>query len=424
MTGTNFERQVEQHYRFNAIVNVLDSAFYLFGASFIAANTILPLFVNRFTDNRLVIGLLSTLSSSGWFLPQIFTANWVQRLPRKKVGVVNVGLLSERLPVFLFVPAALLAVRFPTAALVSFFVFFTWYIFGAGSIAVSWQDMIAKIIPLDRRGRFFGIANFIATLMGVLGAATAAWLLDRYAFPYNYALCFSAAAIAIFLSWVFLALTREPAQVSERTPVSRRAYWRSLLDVLRTDQNFRRYLLSRAVVNLGGMATGFLAVYAVQRWALTDSQAGRFTISTLVGQALGNLTLGALADRWGHKLTLVLGALLGGTAMGVAALAPAPAWFHAVFALLGFGMAGFIMSGLMIAFEFSAPDIRPTYIGLNNTLGGIVAALAPIIGGWLAGAIGYRGLFLVAFFFSLTGGALLYRTVREPRWRESWRESE
>ena len=412
---SDFEQEVERNYRYNAVVNVLDGTFFWLGASFIAAHTILPLYVSHFSDSKLVLGLLSMITSTGWLLPQLFTAQWVQQLPRKKVIPVRLGLFTERLPVLLMVPAAWLATRSPTLALVAFFVLFAWHVVGAGVVAVAWQDMIAKVIPLDRRGRFLGVANFGGTATGVLGAIAAAWLLKRYDFPYGYVSCFAAAAVFVFISWIFLALTREPAQVSQEPVISQREYWRRLPAILRADLNFRRYLLSQVVIALSKMALGFLAVYATQRWHLPDSQAGSFTASMLVGQALSNLLFGVLADRKGHKLVLESSTLLGALAVGLAGLAPVPAWFYVVFALIGASAAGFMLSGIMIVFEFSDPDVRPTYIGLNNTVGGIAAGLAPLFAGWLAGAAGYRVLFAVAFVIGLAGFALLHWSVREPR---------
>ncbi len=412
---SDLKQEIERNYRHNAVVNVLDSTFFWLGGSFIAARTILPLYVSHFTDSKLVIGLLSTITAAGWLLPQLFTANQVQRLPRKKVMVVNLGLFTERLPVILMPPAAMLSIRFPTLALIAFFVLFAWHVVGAGVVAVAWQDMIAKVIPLDRRGRFFGIANFGGTATGVLGAAVAAWLLNHYDFPRGYVFCFALAAACISISWVFLALTREPPQANQEPVISQREYWRRLPSVLHADPNFQRYLLSQVVIATGGMATGFLTVYAAQRWQLPDSWAGNFTTSMLIGQALCNLLFGPLADRKGHKLVLESSILLSALAVGLAALAPVPTWFYVVFALIGASAAGFMLSGIMIVFEFSAPDVRPTYIGLNNTMGGLVNIIAPLLGGWLAGAVGYRVLFAVAFVIGLAGFALLHWSVHEPR---------
>jgi Na+/melibiose symporter-like transporter len=187
-----------------------------------------------------------------------------------------------------------------------------------------------------------------------VGAAVAASCqLDRYHFPQGYTLCFAAAGLLIFISWVFLSFTRELAQANHEPDDSRQGYWRRLptmlLDLMQADPNFRRYLLSQIVITIGRMAVGFLTVYAVQQWHLTDSRAGGFTAPMLVGQALSNLLFGMLADRWGHKLVLDL------------------------------------------------------------------STLSSVLGVGLAGMLGYHGLFAVASPIGLPGLALQRCSVREPR---------
>ena len=158
-----------------------------------------------------------------------------------------------------------------------------------------------------------------------------------------------------------------------------------------------------------------MAVYAVQRWNLPDSQAGLFTTSMLIGQALSNLLFGWLSDRKGHKLILELSVLAIVLSAGLAFLAPEPEWFYAVFALVGISSAGFMMSGIMIVFEFTSADIRPTYIGLSNTVIGVFSALMPLLGAWLIGAFSYQVLFGFALVFGITGFAMLRWWVKEPR---------
>lgn len=415
MTSTAFDAEVERNYQHNYIVNFLDGTFFWLGFNFIAWRTILPLYVSHYTDSKLALGLLATLGATGWLLPQLFTSNWVQRLPLKKVVPVRIGLFTERLPVILLVPAALLSNYSQELALVLFFILFAWFMIGAGLVAVGWQDMLAKIFPVDRRGRFFGVTNFSGTATGMLGAAAAAWLLDNFIFPYNYTACFALASLFIFVSWLFLSQTREPAQVSNEPVIPQREYLKHLPRILREDLNFRRFLISQIIISMGGMAAGFLAVYAVQRWQLPEGQAGIFTVSMLVGQAIGNLIFGSLADRKGHKLILELSTLLGILSVGVASLAPSSVWFLLVFAFAGASNAGVILSGIMIIFEFSAPEVRPTYIGLNNTLVGISAAATPLIGAWLVSTMGYQPLFVVTVAIGLVGYFLLRWTVREPR---------
>ena len=68
-----------------------------------------------------------------------------------------------------------------------------------------------------------------------------------------------------------------------------------------------------------------------------------------------------------------------------------------------------------IVLEFCEPEDRPTYMGLSSTLLAPSRALGPVLGGWLATLIDYRGMFLVALALSLVGGVMLLVWVREPR---------
>lgn len=415
MAERSYTSQIEQHYRHNFIVNVLDGTFFWAGSSFIASTTILPAYVSRLTDSTLLIGLLSMIGSMGWLLPQLFTANRVQRLPRKKVWPVRIGLFTERLPVVLLTLSVLLVPAHPIWALVALYLCYTWHVVGAGLVAVAWQAMVGKVIPDDRRGKFLGLTNFLGTATGVAGSAGAIWVLDRYGFPRGYLWSFAAGAAMILASWISLALTREPAHEPEGERLSQQEYLRQLPAVLRRDPNFGRYLLSQVVAALGGMAGGFLTVYAIGRWDLPDGQAGAYTATMLIGQAVSNLVFGPLADRKGHKVVLELSTLLGGLAVGLAALAPAPAWFYAVFALAGAQTAGYLLSGLMIALEFCPEPQRPTYIGLNNTIRGVAYGMAPLLGGWIAGTAGYPPLFGAAAVVSIVALGLLHWWVHEPR---------
>ena len=415
-TYTDVQQEIERNYRRNFVVNALDGASYWFGFSFISPTIILPLYISHFTSNPLVIGLIPFINTAGFLLPQLFTSNFVERAPRKKVFPVNIGFFLERVPVFLLAPSAyFLAIHQPMWALGTFFLLYSWYCGGAGLIIVGWQDMVAKIIPVDKRGRFFGITNFIGNGSGILGALAVSFVLEQYAFPVGYALSFTAAAILIFISWVFLSLTREPAVYSHKPRVSQLDYLRSLPEVMRGDRNFLKYLVAQIIFSLSSMATGFLIVYTARNWNLPDAQAGGFVIAMQVGQTISNLFFGFLADRKGHKLTLEISLLLSVLSYGIAVFAPSPAWFYPVFFLRGAVLAGSFISGISIVMEFTGPENRPTYIGLSNTIPGVAGSAAPLIGGWLAGAISYQWMFIISTIFGVVSLGLMHFAVRDPR---------
>ena len=410
------QKKIERNYRWNFLVNTLDGASFWFGMSFISSTIILPLYVSHFTANPLLIGLIPFLTSAGYLLPQLFVANAVERAPRKKFFPVTLGFFLERLPIFLLAPIAyFLATSRPILALVLFFVMLAWHCVGAGAIAVGWQDMIAKIIPVDKRGRFYGITNFVGNGTGILGALAVPALLARFTFPLGYVIAFAIAAALIFLSWVFLSLTREPVVPVTKPPVSQLDYMRSLPQVLRKDRNFRMYLLAQIMFSLSGMATGFLAVYSVQTWRLPDAEASGFTIALQIGLALANLFFGFLSDRKGHKLSLEICMVLSAVSLVLAIFAPSPLWFFPIFFLRGAVNAGTFLSGMSIVYEFTSAENRPTYIGLANTIPGVAGALAPLIGGWLAGAMSYQAMFILSAIIGTISWVILRFWVHEPR---------
>lgn len=413
-SASDVAAEVERHYPWNFVVNLLDGATFWLGLSFMSSATIVPLFVSKLTTSQLAIGLVAVIANSGWFLPQLFTANTVQRLPRRKPVVVNLGFFTERLPLWLLPLAALLAVEAPTVALVLFFLGYAGHAVGAGIVATAWQDLVARIFPVDRRGRFFGITTFVGNGTGALGATFSAWLLATLVFPTNFVATFTLAAFFITLSWFFLALAREPEQAVTAPRQSNRQFWAGLPQLLRSDRNFRRFILSRLLLVLGNMGAGFLTVAAVSRWQVPDGTVGLYTLALLIGQTVANAAAGFLADRTGHKLPLELGSALLVCAYLLAWLAPAADWYFVVFVLLGLGTGAAVVSGTMIVLEFSPSDLRPTYTGLINTAMGMMGMISPLIGAWLA-TRSYDALFALSALFCLGGLVGLRASVREPR---------
>ena len=414
-TDEEIAAEVEHNYRWNFAVNLLDTTGFLFGISFVSSSTMAPLFVSKLTTEPFVIGLVAVIAQSSWSLPQIFTANLVERLPRRKPVVINVGFFLERLPMWVLVLAAMVAVSSPTLALVLFLFGYAWHGLGAGLIAPAWQDMIARCFPVARRGRFFGIATFIGTGMGAAGAILCTWILKTFPFSTSFVYTFTIAAAAMMVSWLFLSLTREPVPPVTAPRQSHRQFLGALPGILRRDHNFRRFLIARSLMVLGSLGTGFLTVSAIQRWHVPDSTVGIYTAVYLLGQTAGNLAFGFLADRFGHKLSLELGALAAVLAFTVASLAPAPAWMILVFALLGINLGSTLVSGVLVALEFSQPQRRPTYAGLTNTIIGLVAIVAPLLGAWLA-SVDYGWLFAVGAAFNLIALIAMRWWVKEPRW--------
>ena len=112
---------------------------------------------------------------------------------------------------------------------------------------------------------------------------------------------------------------------------------------------------------------------------------------------------------------LEISILLNITVFILALLASSPLWFYAIFALRGMTLAGNFISGLSLPLEFSAPQDRPTFIGLASTLPGLAGMIAPLLAGALAGVIGYPLLFAITTVIAIAAFGMMKWLVRDPR---------
>ncbi len=404
------------HLRRNFIVNTLDSASFYFGETFAAYQTILPVFAATLTNSPVLIGLVPAINDAGWFLPQLFFAPYLQRISRK-LPLVRALALVERLPYFFLILAALWLPKLPgNTAIILFLLLIAWKGLAAGLVGLPWQELIATVIPVWLRGRFFGVSHFLGKLSGLGSAAIAGVILSRLVYPQNYALVFLLSFIGVMVSYFFLILTVEPETLRPPQPEAvKTAFSAQLWSILKEDSNFRRYIYSRALWFLGSMASGFVAVYGIQRFNLPDAYAAIFT-SVLVGfSTLGFIIWGALGDRFGHKFVLIGGALLWVGALAILLLVPAQWALYLAFALIGLSQPGNTIGDLNLAMEFDSGPRRPAYIGLVRTLTAPVLLIAPVLAGAVVSWSSYPVMFVFSFGFSVCSLALLLLGVTDPR---------
>ncbi|MBI5835555.1 MAG: MFS transporter [Armatimonadetes bacterium] len=404
----------QRHLRRNFVINLAEGSAWWLGMSFASSATVIPLFVSKLTSSTWPLGIVAALANAGWLLPQLFTANLVERLPHKKAIVVRLGFFSERLPAALWPMVAGYALGSPTLALVLFVTCYGWHTLGSGVIATGWQDMLANCFPERVRGRLLGFMVFIGSGIGLACAPLCARLLESRPFPSNFVLCFALCAAGVMASEIVLCFTREPVNPAVKDHQSHAEYFRELPLLLRADRNLRNFVLARLMGVFGGMSVGFVTVYAVHRWHLPDAAAAWFTRWLMAGQMVGNLAFGTMADRLGHKLPLQIGWTGSCLAFLVALVAPTPAWFNVVFFLMGITAGASFVSGVLMVLELAVPERRATYTGLVNTSLGFAGLASPLIGAGLA-ELGYPLLFGVSVAAYLVAVIVLTRGVSDPR---------
>ena len=401
----------------NFSVNVLDNMFYALAISLVSQETIMPLLVSKLTDSTVAIGLIPAISSLSFLLPQLFVASHAERLKRKLPFVLLWNGLLQRLPYPLIGLALLLfAVEAPGLALALFFIGIAIAEFGGGIVTPAWFSMIGKVIPLRRRGIFFGLADGGGLLMGVAGAYFVGRILDAHDFPGNFTLLFLIASVFMAISWCSLALTREPESDAVKPAQPLRHYFRHLPTVLRRHGNYRRFLISFALLKLSMMAVSFFIIFGDRSFGLTGADIGLISAVFIGSQAALRLLFGWLGDRWGHKRNLAISAGSMVLAAAIALSASNALGLLPAFICLACAVSSDGVSRFNIVLEFAAPADQPTYIGLTNTLIAPFTFVGPIFAGWMAAEFNDSNAVLgFPWLVASSAGALLIWWVREPR---------
>jgi MFS family permease len=410
----------QKNLRFNFIVNVLDGGFFGAALGFASFITIIPLFVSKLTDSAVLIGLIPAIHAVGWQLPQLFTAQRVSKLSRYK-GMALLMSLNERLP---FLGLAVVAWYSPHIgvqwSLILTFILLIWQGFGGGFTATAWQSLIAKIIPVNLYGRFFGVQSSAVTFLMAIGAILAGLVLSAYYYPLDYSLCFLFASIAMAISFFFIALTREESVPPVSSSTGDELSFREKLGgILRTDKDFRWYLLSRMLTQFATMGFAFYTIYAVREFGVDERLIGFLTGLLLFTEVAFNPLLGWLGDRRGHLLTLQIGIIATIASVLIAMVAKGVAWFFPIFILAGIANVAAWTVPLSMTLEFGSESQRTAYIGLANTLVAPSTFIAPVLAGLLIDNTSYQVAFLASAIAGIATFLVLIMGVKDPRKRLS-----
>ncbi|MFZ4787990.1 MAG: multidrug effflux MFS transporter [Beijerinckiaceae bacterium] len=150
----------------------------------------------------------------------------------------------------------------------------------------------------------------------------------------------------------------------------------------------------------------------------SDSAGAQMTLSAfLFGFAGGQIFYGPLSDRLGRKPVLLGGMALFITASLACAFAPDMTWLVAGRFFQALGASGPIVLGRAIVRDLYEGPRAGRELSRMGTVMGVVPALAPLLGGMLETAFGWRSSFFATAFFGVALGTIvilmLPETLRE-----------
>jgi MFS family permease len=428
--------KVKKNYWWNFFVIMLDSSIFTFSVTMLSQDTIIPYYVSQLTDQKFFIGLAPALFFLGYYLPQLIGAYLVTGRPTRKPAIFWIAIFQRITILVIAVLTQMLGALKPTQALILLMVSYALYSTSAGLIGPAYNDFISKSI-IRRRGIFFAAMNGLGGIIGFGASLTAAWYLDHYSFPDNLRMLFWIAFFAALISPFLIAAYREvpfPVHTSLE-PLDH--FLKTIPTHIRATPGFGRFMLVRAVLNLGLMANAFYALYAVQRYGLDEGTLGILTMLILISQSAGGFLWGWLGDRYGFKLVYLIAAvmiLLMGALAVIASLAPLPAgegfnsgpssgmktgvwFFYVIAAFIGGNYAVARIADPNMVFELAPPHETSRFIGIANTVVAPVATLGPLLGGLIVEGFSHQALFVTVVLIGVI--ALVLTALYLPSTRSS-----
>ncbi|NDK88012.1 multidrug effflux MFS transporter [Gordonia desulfuricans] len=133
----------------------------------------------------------------------------------------------------------------------------------------------------------------------------------------------------------------------------------------------------------------------------------------LIGVTVGQLTFGPLSDRFGRRTPLLVGSVLCVAAGVVTVMAPTVGVLVAARFVQGLGGAAGMVIGRAIIADLAVGKQAARAFSLMMIVGGVAPVVAPLIGGFLVGPFGWRGILSVVLALSVAMLVSIVTVIRE-----------
>ncbi|HUU50651.1 MAG TPA: MFS transporter [Nitrospinota bacterium] len=339
--------------------------------------------------NELQIGLIASiplLANSA----QLLSSYIIEKTRKRRE--VSIGFSGIARGIWILIVFSLLLYSQPEkpSYLISFVIIIIAISYVSASISVvSWLSWMSDLVKEDIRGRYFSKRNIMCGIAGLLVTLLGGRFLDYWKINYEgnlnngFIFIFLAALFFGLISIVFLKKIPEPPFTVQRERIS---FFKGISLPLK-DPNFKRYIFFTAFWSFSvHFVSPFFTVYMIQDLKLSYTLISEMAIISILADIVGMRLWGILSDRYGNKPVILFNGY-------IASFIPF-LWIFITRESIGFLIlvhltAGFFWAGLNLCtsnllLRLSPKEHKSIYISYFNAIGGLIAAIAPIIGGMAA----------------------------------------
>ncbi|MEW5798581.1 MAG: MFS transporter [Bacteroidota bacterium] len=406
--------------RKNLFVHLFDGSFYVLGMSFVAIPTVYPIFIKELGGGPLAVGSVYVLWTLGANIYAAFIAQRIKRAAYFKPQMVRWGFIHRFMLFISGIAAAVVVPAVPSSVSVPIFLFFIFLTALFGNMSgLPWFLVYAKTVPVSLRGRLMGLRQLIGSAAGAFGGYIVGIIIQSIVFPFNFSLLFFLGFLFVMVSFYFLSQIKEQPTEQQESGVEFSAHiFGDAKRILRTNRNFRNYIIADALILMAMSSTSFYSIFAVEKFSLPPSYAGTFSAVVMITNIFSNILFGVVADYYGHKVNVISVAAAFGLAALSAILSPNIFLYGFVFVFIAAAIQVQVISRMPFVAELSSERERPLYVGITTTLTA-PAMLLGIVSGVAIQYVGYEIVFLATAIIAATGVYVLIAKVSDPRFQRN-----
>jgi MFS family permease len=375
------------------------------------------LFAVAYGATNAQVGQLTAVASMCGMLALVPGARVISMLRgrRKAVVVWSGGVLARLalltwaiLPFLVHTPGLAIAVLIAANALNAF---------GNNFCIPTWTAIVADIVHQDMRGRFFSHRNLAVNIANLAIIPLAGWLITAGNHPgaplAGYQIAFGAALITGAMA------TFSYANIDDPVPTTGQArQWLALGEVgraMRRAPHFLGLVGCTLVWNLGlQLSAPFMNVSLVHDLGADTAMVGWITAAASLTSILTLRWLGRLVDRKGN--TWVQGLMSFIIPLTPLAWMAARAPWQMIFinGIGGILWTAYNLASFNLLLELAPEEARPEATALFQLVVAGSAVVAPLVGGYLADAVGYRPILAISGAIRMVGALTFILWVARP----------
>jgi hypothetical protein len=380
---TDIDEQACRDVPGNFLLMIISHFFTKLGDALANPKVVLPWVMETLQAPLYLIGFLVPIRESGSLIPQLFIASYIRTVAVRK-WVWIFGSLVQAVAI---AAIGLVAWTLDGAAagwsIIGLLVLFS---LARGLSSVASKDVLGKTIPKTRRGQVNG---WSASAAGLVTVALALLLLfsgtDQLP-PQAYGLLLAGAGLLWLIAAAIYARINElPGETEGGGNAVVEAIKR--LGILRSDRNFRRFVITRALLLCSALTAPYYVVLAQQKLGSAAATLGLFMLASGAASLVSAPLWGRFADLSSRRVMMAAAILTASMGLVVYLLDNLqPAWLAigwmlpALYFCLSIAHQGVRIGRKTYLVDLAQGNRRTDYVAVSNTVIGLILLLLGFAG--------------------------------------------